>query len=57
MITSGRSRTHRFRNLAEAREVIGDFIARCNREWLIQCLGYQSPAQARASYLALQEAA
>jgi len=47
---------HRFRNLAQARQVIGDFIARYNGHWLIQRLGYQSPAQARASYL-LQEAA
>ena len=41
---------------AGAREVIGGFIARYNRQWLIQRLDYQNPAQARASYL-LQEAA
>ena len=48
---------HRFRNLAEARPVIGEFIARYNEQWLIGRLGYQSPAQARTNFLALQEAA
>ena len=48
---------HRFRNLEEARQVIGEFIARYNGEWLIQRLGYRSPAQARESFLTLQEAA
>ena len=48
---------HRFRNLEEARRVIGEFIARYNRHWLIQRLGYRSPAQVRESFLALQEAA
>ena len=47
---------NRFRNLEEAREAIREFIARYNRDWLIGQLGYQSTAQARASY-ALQEAA
>ena len=48
---------HRFRNLAEARPVIGESIARYNEQWLIGRLGYQSPAQARTNFLALQEAA
>ena len=47
--------TDHFRSLTQARQVIAQFIARYNREWLIQRLGYQNPAQARASYLALQE--
>jgi len=48
---------HRFRNLEEARQVIGEFIARYNGEWLIPRLGHRSPAQARESFLTLQEAA
>jgi transposase InsO family protein len=48
---------HRFRNLEQARQVIGEFIARYNGEWLIQRLGYRSPAQARQSFRTLQEAA
>jgi len=48
---------HRFRNLEEARQLIGEFIARYNGEWLIQRLGYRSPAQARQSFRTLQEAA
>lgn len=47
---------HRFRNLEQARQVIGEFIARYNAQWLIQRLGYRSPAQARAFYLS-QDAA
>jgi len=42
---------HRFRNLEEGRQVIGEFIGRYNRQWLIQRLGYQNPVQARASYV------
>jgi len=48
---------HRFRHLEQARQVIGEFIARYNGEWLIPRLGYRSPAQARESFLTLQEAA
>lgn len=48
---------HRFRNLEQARQVIAEFIARYNRERLIQPLGYRSPAQARESFLAVPEAA
>lgn len=40
---------HRFRNLAEAQHVISQFIARYNTEWLIERLGYQTPAAARAA--------
>jgi transposase InsO family protein len=39
---------HRFTTLEEARRIIGEFIARYNREWLIERLGYRPPAQARA---------
>jgi putative transposase len=38
---------HRFQNLAEARRIIGEFIARYNTEWLIERLGYRTPASAR----------
>ena len=39
---------HRFKTLEEARQIIGEFIARYNAEWLIERLGYRTPAQARA---------
>jgi transposase InsO family protein len=39
---------YRFKSLEEARRIIGEFIARYNREWLIERLGYRTPAQARA---------
>ena len=39
---------HRFQSLAEAERIIGEFIARYNAEWLIERLGYRTPAQARA---------
>lgn len=39
---------HRFETLEEARGLIGEFIARYNRNWLIERLGYRTPAQARA---------
>jgi putative transposase len=40
---------HRFQTLEEARRIIGEFIARYNAEWIIERLGYQTPAQARAA--------
>jgi len=35
---------HRFQSRAEARRIIGEFIARYNTEWLIERLGHQTPA-------------
>jgi len=46
---------HQFRDLEEARRTIGAFIARYNAEWIVERLGYRTPAQARRD--ALQEAA
>src|SRR5262245_10785602 len=46
---------HQFRDLEEAREIIGAFIARYNTEWIVERLGYRTPAQARRD--ALKEAA
>ncbi len=43
---------HRFQSLAEARWIIGEFIARCNTEWLAEQLGHQTPAAARATAMA-----
>jgi transposase InsO family protein len=40
---------HQFASLAEAREVIAAFIRRYNTEWLIERLGYRTPAAARAA--------
>src|SRR5262249_49655129 len=37
-----------FASLEEAQRLIGEFIARYNTEWLIERLGHQTPAQARA---------
>ena len=39
---------HQFRTLEEARQVIAEFIAQYNTQWLIERLGYRTPAQARA---------
>ncbi|WP_425155534.1 hypothetical protein [Candidatus Palauibacter sp.] len=36
-----------FETLEEAREVIGAFIERYNRGWLLQRHGYLTPARAR----------
>jgi transposase InsO family protein len=46
---------HQFRDLDEAREIIGAFITRYNAEWIVERLGYRTPAQARCD--ALSEAA
>src|SRR6266852_4887614 len=45
---------HQFRDLEEARRIIGAFIARYNAEWIVERLGYRTPVQARRD--ALQEA-
>ena len=39
---------HRFQTLEAARRMIAAFIDRYNHEWLIERLGYRTPAQARA---------
>ena len=45
-----------FRNVEEVRAVVQAFIERYNQEWLIEKMGFRSPAQARRE-LALAEAA
>lgn len=45
---------HHFKSLEEARPIIADFVSRYNREWIIGRLGYRTPAQARADFLAQQ---
>ena len=42
---------HQFASLEEARQIIGEFIARYNAEWLIERLGHRTPSQARAEAL------
>jgi putative transposase len=37
----------RFRNLAELRQTLHDFRRRYNEHWIVQRLGYRTPAQAR----------
>jgi transposase InsO family protein len=41
---------HVFKNIEEAKIVIGDFIERYNAEWLLQRLLYRSPKEAKLSY-------
>ena len=36
---------HDFATLDEARKVIGEFIERCNREWLLERHCYRTPAE------------
>jgi len=43
---------HQFASLDEAQRHIGEFIARYNREWLIERLGHRTPAPARTDALA-----
>ena len=38
---------YQFKNLGEARRVIGEFIDRYNREWIMHRLGYRSPIEYR----------
>jgi len=41
---------HDFEMLAEARQLIGAFIARYDREWLIELPCYQAPAETRRAF-------
>jgi len=43
---------HQFTSLAEARTIISEFIERYNTQWLIERLGHQTPAAARATAMA-----
>jgi putative transposase len=43
---------HRFQSLAEARRIIGEFVARYNTECLIERLGHQTPVAARSAAMA-----
>ena len=38
---------HDFKSLEQARKVIGEFIERYNRGWLIERHGYKTPAEVR----------
>jgi transposase InsO family protein len=38
---------HDFATLDEARQAIGAFIERYNREWLLERHGYRTPAEVR----------
>ena len=39
-----------FQNIEEVRAAVRDFIEKYNEQWLVQKLGYRSPAQARRDY-------
>jgi hypothetical protein len=47
---------HDFATLAEARQVIGEFIERYNTQWLLERHGYRTPAAIRASFSRLAAA-
>ena len=40
---------HDFATLDEARQVIGEFIERYNRQWVLERHGYRTPTEVRAS--------
>lgn len=40
---------HDFESLEEARSIIGEFIERYNREWLIERHGHRTPNEVRES--------
>jgi len=42
---------HDFESLEQARQVIGEFIERYNRGWLLERHGYRTPAQARQEFI------
>ncbi len=46
---------HDFKNLEEARKIIGEFIEAYNNEWLIERHGHRTPAEVRRQ-LTLQAA-
>jgi hypothetical protein len=39
---------YQFETLEQAQQIIGEFITRYNTQWLIERLGYRTPAQVRA---------
>ena len=41
---------HDFATLEEAQQVIGEFVERYNRDWLLERHGHRTPAEVRASY-------
>jgi len=40
----------RFRDLAELREALNEFRHHYNEHWIVQRLGYRTPAQARRDF-------
>jgi transposase InsO family protein len=46
-----------FRNVEELRCALAEFRERYNQRWIVQRLGYLTPAQARRQFLALGAAA
>lgn len=39
-----------FKNIEEVRAAVREFIEKYNEQWLVEKLGYRSPAQARREY-------
>jgi len=46
-----------FRNVAEVREAVGQFVSLYNEKWLVAKRGYQSPLEARRNYVKLMRVA
>jgi len=46
-----------FQNIEELRHALAEFRERYNQRWIVQRLGYLTPAQARQQLLALGAAA
>jgi transposase InsO family protein len=46
-----------FRSIEELRQALAEFRERYNQRWIVQRLGYLTPAQARQQLLALGAAA
>ncbi len=41
---------HGFKNMEEEARIIGEFIERHNSEWIMERLGYKTPAAVSAEY-------
>jgi transposase InsO family protein len=41
---------HRFKDLEEARRIIGEFIERYNSQWILERFGYRTPNQVREGF-------
>lgn len=47
---------HHFKTLEEAKAIIADFVRRYNEGWILERLGYKTPAQARKDFILQNQA-